>query len=125
MRSTASTGSSTIIPRSRRARSSGSRVRPIALLLAAALATGATAAPPAAREMPLNLASGDVIPTGNDWIALPSIRADDGAVLDFNVISMRYRGLIEFAGAPGQPLMTPFIHVGGARKPLVNLRWSL
>jgi hypothetical protein len=100
-------------------------VRPIALLLAAALATGATAGPPAQRDMPLNLASGDVIPTGNDWIALPSIRAGDGAVLDFNVISMRYRGLIEFAGAPGQPLMTPFVRVGGVKKPLSGISWSL
>ena len=44
--------------------------------------------------------------------------------MDFNVISMRYRGLIEFAGASGQPLMKPFLSVGGVRKPLANLHWS-
>ena len=93
----------------------------IALFFAAlALATGA-----AASEAPLMLAADDVIPTGNDWIALPSIRAGDGALMDFNVISMRYRGLIEFAGAPGEPLMKPFLSVGGVKKPLANLRWSL
>ena len=52
-------------------------------------------------ETELTLTADDVIPTGNDWIALPSIRAGDAALMDFNVISMRYRGLIEFAGAPG------------------------
>jgi hypothetical protein len=91
--------------------------------LLVALVALATAAP--AAETQLNLAPEDVIPTGNDWIALPSIRAGDAALMDFNVVSMRYRGLIEFAGATGQPLMTPFLSVGGVRKPLANLRWSL
>ena len=102
--------------------------RLIALFLAAAIATGASA--PAASltadtETKLTLAPDDVIPTGNDWIALPSIRAGDAALMDFNVISMRYRGLIEFAGASGQPLMKPFLSVSGVKKPLANLRWSL
>jgi hypothetical protein len=85
----------------------------------------ATLASAAGRETPLALAPDDVIPTGNDWIALPSIRAGDGALMDFNVISMRYRGLIEFAGAVGEPLMKPFLVVGGVKKPLANLRWTL
>jgi hypothetical protein len=45
--------------------------------------------------------------------------------MDFNVISMRYRGLIEFAGATGQPLMKPFLSVGGVKKPFANLSWRL
>src|SRR5205085_10504192 len=92
----------------------------VALLLAVTLSTGA-----AATATHLNLAPDDVIPTGNDWIALPSIRAGDAALMDFNLISMRYRGLIEFARPAGQPLMTPFLAVGGVRKPLASLRWSL
>ena len=102
--------------------------RLIALFLAAAIATGASAAAAslaADTETQLTLAPDDVIPTGNDWIALPSIRAGDAALMDFNVISMRYRGLIEFAGAAGQPLMKPFLSVSGVKKPLANLRWSL
>jgi len=83
------------------------------------------ATPAAATETPLTLAPNDVIPTGNDWISLPSIRAGDAALMDFNVISMRYRGLIEYAGVPGQPLMKPFLIVGGVKKSLSNLRWSL
>ena len=93
------------------------------LLAALALATAAPAA--GQHETGLTLAADDVIPTGNDWIALPSIRAGDAALMDFNVISMRYRGLIEFAGRPGQPLMKPFLSVGGVNKPLAGLSWSL
>ena len=81
-------------------------MKAFALLLPMALATAATAADrhalPAERDTELTLAADDVIPTGNDWIALPSIRAGDGALMDFNIISMRYRGLIEFAGAAGK-----------------------
>ena len=95
----------------------------LAALLWAAPATVAMAAP--RHETELNLGVDDVIPTGNDWIALPSIRASDAAIMDFNVISMRYRGLIEYAGALGQPLMKPFLNVGGVKKPLAGLRWSL
>lgn len=94
------------------------------LLLAGAAATAASGSSQELRTA-LDLSADDVIPTGNDWIALPSIRAGDGALMDFNVISMRYRGLIEFAGAAGQPLMKPFLEVGGVREPLSNLRWSM
>jgi hypothetical protein len=94
------------------------------LLLAGAAATAASGSSHERRTQ-LNLSADDVIPTGNDWIALPSIRAGDGALMDFNVISMRYRGLIEFAGAAGQPLMKPFLEVGAVRQPLSNLRWSM
>jgi hypothetical protein len=79
----------------------------------------------AARTIGLTLAADDVIPTGNDWIALPSIRAGDGALENFNVISMPYRGLLEMAGAPNRPLMAPFIEIAGARRPLARLQWSL
>ena len=96
------------------------RGRLLFVIAAMLLATPATAT-----ETRLTLAAEDVIPTGNDWIALPSIRAGDAALMDFNVISMRYRGLIEYAGALGQPLMKPFLNVGGVKKPLAGLRWSL
>lgn len=98
-------------------------------LVGATLAGRAIAATPSyvpiERETELSLSADDVIPTGNDWIALPSIRAGDGALMNFNVISMRYRGLIEFAGNDGQPLMKTFISIGGVKKPLSNMHWSL
>ena len=73
----------------------------------------ASAAPESARTANLALTAGDVIPTGNDWIALPAIRASDGALQNFNVISMRYRGLLEIAGVADRPLMTPSIEIAG------------
>src|SRR5262249_6852569 len=78
-----------------------------------------------ARTINLALTADDVIPTGNDWIALPSIRASDGALQNFNVISMRYRGLLEVAGMADRPLMAPFIEIAGARRPLAHLQWTL
>jgi hypothetical protein len=93
------------------------------MALAAAAMLLCAAAPP--RETALTLSADDVIPTGNDWIALPSIRAADGALRDFNVTSMRYRGLIEMAGVAGQPLMTPFVEIDGHDRPLGQLAWTL
>ena len=85
----------------------------------------ASAIPESARSVDLVLNADDVIPTGNDWIALPSIRASDGALQNFNVISMRYRGLLEVAGAADHPLMAPFLEIAGVRRPLTRLKWSL
>jgi hypothetical protein len=79
----------------------------------------------APRSVDLTLAADDVIPTGNDWIALPSIRARDGALENFNVISMRYRGLLEIAGVPNRPLTAPYVEIAGVRRPLAHLKWSL
>lgn len=78
-----------------------------------------------ARTVNLALTADDVIPTGNDWVALPSIRASNGALQNFNVISMRYRGLLEVAGVAERPLMAPFLEISGARRPLAHLQWSL
>lgn len=103
----------------------GKAVIGIAAAALSAAAVHARPAPEAARSVPLTLGEDDVIPTGNDWIALPSIQARDGALRDFNLISLRYRGLIEMAGAPATPLMTPCIEVDGVARPLANLRWTL
>ncbi len=111
-----------------KAAASSGTSRSLALIMSfAALvcASPLTAAPEVPREMALSLAPGDVIPTGNDWIALPSIRADDGALQDFNVLSMRYRGLVEMAGPEGKPLMVPFVDINGVRRPLSHLSWRL
>ncbi len=101
------------------------------LLIAAAsiaMASGSAptlAGPVSARTVNLELSADDVIPTGNDWIALPSIRASDGALQNFNVISMRYRGLLEVAGVADRPLMSPFIEIAGARRSLAQIKWAL
>jgi hypothetical protein len=97
----------------------------LALSTLATPVASSPAAGTAARTIDLSLTPDDVIPTGNDWIALPSIRASDGALQTFNVISMRYRGLLEIAGPPDKPLISPFIEFAGVRHPLTNLDWSM
>lgn len=67
----------------------------------------------------------DAVPTGNHWIALPSIRASDGALLNFNALSMRDRGLLEVAGDQGQPAISPYFLVDGKAVPFHNPSWQL
>ncbi len=68
---------------------------------------------------------GDVFATGNAWIALPEIRAEDGALVSFNVLSMRERGLLQVEGDGGAPVLQPNFAIDG--KPIVfrNPAWSL
>ena len=97
----------------------------LGLIVDASYAAGKRTTSQSARIVDLALSPDDVIPTGNDWIALPSIRASDGTLQNFNVISMRYRGLIEVAGPAKKPLMSPFVEIAGARLPLAHLKWTL
>jgi hypothetical protein len=73
----------------------------------------------------LHLQPTDVLPTGNEWISLPDIRASDGALGTFNVLSMRHRGLLQVAGADGSPVITPSFAADGKPVPLHNPDWSL
>jgi hypothetical protein len=66
-----------------------------------------------------------VIATGNDWIALPTIRAADGALENFNVLSMRDRGLLQVDGDRGTPALEPYFMVDGKRMPFQNPSWEL
>jgi hypothetical protein len=81
------------------------------LLLASALSLVATADEP--RLFPLALRPDDVIPTGNEWISLPTIRAADGALDSFNVLSMHDRGLLEVVGDAGAPVLRPYFEIDG------------
>lgn len=103
-------------------------------LRALSIILAATATPTTAKEpsptapksaIALTLGDDDVIPTGNDWIALPAIRARDGALTNFNVLSMRYRGLLEMAGDASHPVIAPFVTVAGAKTSLADLHWTL
>ena len=73
----------------------------------------------------LHLQPTDVLPTGNEWISLPDIRASDGALGTFNVLSMRHRGLLQVAGAEGSPVITPSFTADGKSISLHNPNWSL
>lgn len=47
----------------------------------------------------------DFLVTGNEFVALPEIRAGDGAVLSLNVLFWGARGLLELAGTEAVPLL--------------------
>jgi len=79
----------------------------------------------AARHIPISLSPDDVIATGNEWVALPTIRAVDGAVGNFNVLSMRDRGLLQVDGERGMPALVPYFMVDGKRLPFKNPAWEL
>ena len=99
------------------------RVRPLLWLLC--LCAAATCAFGAGRRIPLALQPGDVIPTGNEWIALPDIRAVDGALGSFNVVSMRHRGLLQVNGENGAPVLQPYFMDGEKQFPFRNPSWEL
>lgn len=77
------------------------------------------------RTTQLHLQPADVLPTGNQWISLPDIRASDGGLGTFNVLSMRHRGLLQVAGADGSPVIVPSFAADGKSIPLHNPDWSL
>ncbi len=79
----------------------------------------------APRRIPLSLGADDVLPTGNEWIALPEIRAADGAIMSFNVLSMRDRGLLEVRGESGTPALQPYFTVNGKPLQFRNPTWEV
>lgn len=91
----------------------------ICLCVPASFALGAS------RGVPLTLQPDDVLPTGNEWISLPDIRALDGALNSFNVVSMRDRGLLQVTGERGAPVLQPYFLVAGKQLPFRNPSWEL
>jgi len=79
----------------------------------------------AGQRTPLALKTDDVLPTGNEWIALPDIRAADGALGTFNVISMRDRGLLQVAGPGGGPVLQPYFTAGNKPLTIHDPQWEL
>lgn len=77
------------------------------------------------RRVPLQLTGDDVLPTGNEWISLPDIRASDGALMSFNAISMRHRGLLQVNGADGQPVLQPYFTIGSKHIEFRNPAWNV
>ncbi len=100
--------------------SSGRRFGALITLLV--VASCALAAP---RRTVLSLQPEDVLPTGNEWIALPDIRASDGALTTFNVLSMHRRGLLQVGGERGAPALEPYFAADGKPVAFRNPRWEL
>ncbi len=77
------------------------------------------------RHDALTLQATDVLATGNEWISLPDIRANDAALTTFNVISMRSRGLLQVNGEQGGPVLAPYFNVDGTAFDWKNPQWEL
>ena len=59
--------------------------------------------------------------TGNEYLSLPAIREDTGAVQGVTVLHMGAKGLLELSGGDG-PLIAPVWRINGAERPAA-LRW--
>ena len=79
----------------------------------------------APRHIPISLGPDEVLPTGNQWIALPEIRASDGAIVSFSVLSMRDRGLLQVTGERGTPALQPYFTLNGKQFQFRNPTWEL
>jgi len=79
----------------------------------------------AEHRTPISLRSDDVLPTGNQWISLPDIRASDGALGTFNFLSMRHRGLLQVSGDKGGAVLQPYFTVAGKPLAFQNPTWEL
>jgi uncharacterized protein len=101
------------------------RLRLAIAVLSVALASIATLRAAEPRRFALSLAPGDVLPTGNELIALPTIRASDGALGSFNVLSMRDRDLLEVVGEAGTPALQPSFEVDGQPLAFHSPTWEL
>jgi len=53
------------------------------------------------------------LPTGNEYITLPTLRETDGAIESLNVVYEQYRGLLEFTGCenPVFPFLQPCLYI--------------
>lgn len=59
--------------------------------------------------------------TGNEYISLPTINEDNGAVEGISFLYMQYKGMLEMYGDPG--LISPYLSVDGIRQ-YPELRWQ-
>src|SRR5215469_1672839 len=100
-------------------------IRTCCLLVAALCLMSGSHAVSAARRIPIILNPDDVIPTGNEWISLPDIRASDAALTTFNVLSMRDRGLLQVNGEQGGPVLSPYFELDGKQLAFRNPSWDL
>ena len=59
--------------------------------------------------------------TGNEYLSLPTIREEDGAIEGVTFLYMQAKGLLELRGDEG--LIRPYLTLGGERKAL-SPQWS-
>ena len=100
-------------------------IRSCRVLVAALFVASASLAASEVRRVPIALQADDVIPTGNEWISLPDIRASDAALTTFNALSMRDRGLLQVNGEQGGPVLSPYFELDGKPVAFRNPSWDL
>lgn len=64
------------------------------------------------------------LPTGNEFVAVPSLYSENAAIESINFLHMGSRGLIEIAGSQEKPLIKPFLTWNGTAIELRDLRWE-
>ncbi|MDF2633078.1 MAG: metal-independent alpha-mannosidase, partial [Caproiciproducens sp.] len=64
------------------------------------------------------------IPTGNQIISLPQIQETTAGIQDITFLHMGYKGLIDIRGDEDEPLIRPFLQIGGVQTPLKSLSWN-
>ncbi|MGB4661043.1 MAG: glycoside hydrolase family 125 protein [Mobilitalea sp.] len=61
--------------------------------------------------------------TGNEMISLPCINEKDASILDFTMLHMGYKGLIDVRGTMEQPLFTPVVRIDGEKVEFTDITW--
>ena len=62
--------------------------------------------------------------TGNEYVALPTLREADAALEGLSFLHMGAKGMLELCGTQEAPLLAPFVQRAGSEMPLEGLRWE-
>lgn len=64
------------------------------------------------------------LPTGNEYVSIPTLREETAAIESFSCLHMGAKGLVEFRGDGSAPVMAPFVRSGGVSLPLTDMVWQ-
>ena len=62
--------------------------------------------------------------TGNEMISLPCINEKDASILDFTMLHMGFKGLIDVRGELERPLLRPVVKIKNEKVELKNIKWD-
>lgn len=63
------------------------------------------------------------IPTGNEFVSLPTLNQATASIESFTVLHMGYKGMLAFCGGESKPLMRPFVQAEEGDL-LCDLKWK-
>lgn len=64
------------------------------------------------------------LPTGNEFVAVPTLYSENAAIESINFLHMGSRGLIEIVGSKEKPLIKPYLIWNGRAIELSDLSWE-